>query len=87
MTTYPKRTPVKAIQTFCIECQGESFQAVAECADTACPFYPYRSAATREKARQRSLETDPLGLRNSKKPQAHTPFDAPESTETARAEL
>lgn len=41
MAIYPKRSPSKAIRIFCIECRGESFQGVTECADTACPFYPY----------------------------------------------
>lgn len=146
MTTYPKRSPLKAIRTFCIECQGESFQAVTECTDTACAFYPYRhgaalekgrhspvracraycsdnclagagheavkdcggdtallgpcpvfpfrmgtnpnvTAETRAKARQRVLEADPLGLRNAARKQSHALFQAPESTESARAEL
>ena len=146
MSKTPKRTPLEAIRAFCVECMGGSFQGVTECADKACPFYPYRhgtplakgrhspvracrvycfenclpgsgpeavkdcggdtallgpcpvfpfrmgknpniSAATREKARQRALETDPLGLRSSKNLQAHAPFDAPESTKAAGAEL
>ena len=43
MPTYPHRSPLKAIRAFCVECQGDSFQAVAECRDLACPFYAYRN--------------------------------------------
>lgn len=42
MNDYPKRSPLKAIRAFCTTCQGECSRAVAGCADTACPFYPYR---------------------------------------------
>ena len=51
MTIYARRSSLKAIRTFCIGCQGESFQALTECADTACPFYPYRHGAALEKGR------------------------------------
>ena len=43
MSRHTKRSPLKAIRAFCVECQGDSFQAVSECKDTACPFYAYRS--------------------------------------------
>jgi hypothetical protein len=33
-----KRSPLAAIRAFCVECQGGSFQGVAECADRLCPF-------------------------------------------------
>lgn len=56
MSNYPKRTPLKAIRTFCIECQGESFQAVTECADAACPFYPYRHGTPPEGARHQPMK-------------------------------
>lgn len=46
-----KRTALKAIRDFCIGCQGDSFQAVAECADAACPFHPYRHGMALEKGR------------------------------------
>ena len=46
MTSRPKQDPLKSIRAFCLECQGESAQAVAECADTACPFYPHRHETT-----------------------------------------
>ena len=36
------QSPLKSIRAFCVECQGGSFQGVSECADTACPFHPYR---------------------------------------------
>ena len=42
MTDYPRRSPLKAVRTFCVECQGDSFPAVTECRDLACPFYAYR---------------------------------------------
>ena len=37
-----KRSPLKAIRAFCVECQGDSSPAVATCADTVCPFFAYR---------------------------------------------
>lgn len=96
-----RHSPVRACRAYCFDncLPGAGADAVKDCGgDTAllgpCPVFPFRmgknpniSAATREKARQRALETDPLGLRNSKKLQVHTPFEAPESTEGTRAEL
>jgi hypothetical protein len=55
MTTYPKRSPLKAIRVFCVECQGDSFQGVSECADTACPFREYRSGKALEAGQHRPL--------------------------------
>jgi len=37
-----RRSALKSIRAFCIECQGDSFQGVAECVDLACAFYPFR---------------------------------------------
>lgn len=36
------RSALKTIRAFCTECQGGLPQAVSECADIACLFYPYR---------------------------------------------
>ena len=35
-------SPLKAIRSFCVACQGESPIAVTECTDLHCPFHPYR---------------------------------------------
>lgn len=51
MNAYAKRSPLEVIRVFCIECQSGSFQGVSECADTACPFYPYRHGLALEKGR------------------------------------
>lgn len=56
MNTYPKRSPLQAIRVFCVQCQGESFQAVTECADTACPFYPYRHGTPPEGLRHQPMK-------------------------------
>jgi hypothetical protein len=96
-----RHSPVKACKAYCSEncLAGAGYEAVKDCGgDTAllgpCPVFPFRmgtnpniSAESRAKARQRALETDPLGLRSAKKIQAHSAFDAPESTGSPRAEL
>ena len=40
-----KRSPMQAIRLFCLACQGDSVQGMAECRDTACPLHPYRHSA------------------------------------------
>ncbi|MDR1241799.1 MAG: hypothetical protein LBM00_03285 [Deltaproteobacteria bacterium] len=57
MTTYPRRSPLQAIRVFCVECQGDSFQGVSECADTACPFHPYRHGTALSKGGHRPIGT------------------------------
>ena len=37
-----RRSPLKTIRMFCLECQGSSSIAVKECRDTTCPFQPHR---------------------------------------------
>ena len=55
MTIYPKRSPLTAIRAFCIQCQGEAYQAINDCSDAACPFYPYRRGAALDKGKHRPL--------------------------------
>ena len=43
--TSRRRSPLRSIRAFCIECQGDLSNArryVRECKDIACYFYPYR---------------------------------------------
>ena len=145
MTIYPKRSPLTAIRAFCIQCQGEAYQAIIDCADTACPFFPYRrgaaldkgahrplpairaycrkhclpdaaddirtcggdtalfgpcpvfpfrlganpniSEATKQARRERVLKRMEEGTHNLIATRHHAPFDAPESTKSARGEL
>lgn len=35
-------TPIKAIQTYCIECSGGMTKAIKLCPVEKCPLYPYR---------------------------------------------
>jgi hypothetical protein len=44
-------TPLHAIRKFCLQCQGDSFQGVTDCNDTACPFHDYRHGVALEKGR------------------------------------
>ena len=96
-----RHSPTKACRSFCHEqCQaGAGTEEVRTCGgDTAflgpCPVFPFRmgtnpniSRETREKARQRELKKLAEGTNSLAKVPAHTPFDAPESTETGRAML
>ena len=38
----PTRSPLKAVRAFCMQCQGNSSDGVAECNFADCPFYDYR---------------------------------------------
>jgi hypothetical protein len=51
MTAYPKRSPLAAIRAFCVQCQGDSSQAVTGCIDVVCPFYEDRHGSALEKGR------------------------------------
>ena len=96
-----RHSPLRACRAYCFEncLPGAGADAVKDCGgDTAllgpCPVFPFRmgknpniSAATREKARQRELRKMEEGTNTLPVFPAHAPLDAPESTESAKADL
>ena len=50
-----RRSPLKAIRVFCVECQGGSFQSVIDCHDMRCPLYEYRHGIALEAGLHRPL--------------------------------
>jgi len=55
-----KKSPVKAIREYCVECMGGSRYDVKDCASAGCHLYPFRMGTNvfhRRAAAQKRLDT------------------------------